>query len=119
MTHEQIPQWLAEIGRRAQERTTGRPVPPIEGSIKVAKELDEAAATRLENDFRDAIEASSPDDEYDLNRRILDAVTGNRLSSKQGVRLLRSLFRKNDGGQGCQTVDAAGNIHDLDRWGAA
>jgi hypothetical protein len=119
MSSEQVAPWLAEIGRRAQVRQTGRPVPPITQGLNVAKELDERSAAKLEEDFRDAIRSSEPEDEYDLNSRILDAVTCNRLSSKQGVRLLRMLFGRNDGTPGFQRIDEQGEMHDVNRWGAA
>jgi hypothetical protein len=113
------PQWLNEIGRRAQVRVTGRPVPPISGSVSVAKELDEKAAAVLEQDFRTVIDQCDERDEVDVNGRILDAMTANRLSSKQAVRLLRALFKKIDGGPGFQRVDDQGELHDVNRWGAA
>jgi hypothetical protein len=117
--NDDLPQWLQEIGRRPRPHNTGRPVPPISGSITVQKELDQNAATRLEQDFRVVIESCGPEDEYDLNQRILDAMTANRLSSRQAMNLLSSLFSKFDGGPGLNRIDANGNPVPYHRWGAA
>jgi hypothetical protein len=94
-------------------------VPPISGSITVQKEIDPIAASRLEQDFVLVIESCRPEDEYDLNQRILDAMTANRLSSRQAMNLLGSLFAKLDGGPGMNRIDADGNAVPYRRWGAA
>lgn len=119
MTSDDVAQWLQDIGRRAKPHETGRPVPPISGAITVQKDLDTNAAARLEQDFRTVIESCGPEDEYDLNGRILDAMTANRLSSRQAMNLLGSLFAKFDGGPGMNRIDADGNPVPFHRWGAA
>lgn len=116
---EDVPQWLKDIGRRARPHTTGRPVPPISGSITVQKELNATDATRLEQDFLTVIDSCVPEDEYELNGRILDAMTGNRLSSRQAMSLLGALYAKFDGGPGMSRIDATGNPVPFHRWGAA
>lgn len=116
MANEQPP-WLTEIGRRAQVRATGRPVPPMPAGLRPAKQLDRAAAVSLEQDFRLLVEGSTPDQEAEINARILDAMSENRLSSAQAMRLLGALFRKNDGGPGLQRVMADGSTEDFNRWG--
>lgn len=116
---EDVPQWLQEIGRRPRPRETGRPVPPISGSVAVQKELDANAAARLEQDFRAVIDSCQPEDEYDLNGRILDAMTANRITSRQALGLLGALFAKFDGGPGMSRIDADGNPQPFSRWGAA
>lgn len=116
---EDVPQWLQDIGRRARPHETGRPVPPISGSITVQKELDATEAARLDQDFRTVIESCGPEDEYDLNGRILDAMTANRISSRQAMTLLGALFAKFDGGHGMCRIDADGKPVPYHRWGAA
>lgn len=114
-----VPNWLQEIGRRPRPHDTGRPVPPISGSVTVQKELDDNAAARLEQDFRSVIDSCQPDDEHELNGRILDAMTANRITSRQALGLLRALFAKFDGGLGMSRIDADGNPQPYSRWGAA
>lgn len=118
---DNTPKWLVEIGRRGQQRVTGRPVPPMPPDLQHAKvkSVDPVESVTLEKDFRSLIDECGEEQEYELNGRILDAMSENRLTSKQAVRLLRALFKKIDGGPGCQLVDSAGEPHDLDRWGAA
>jgi hypothetical protein len=119
MSNEELPQWLQEIGRRPVPHNSGRPVPPISGAIRKEQELDERAAVRLEQDFRAVIESCTEDQEQAVNGQVLDAMTGNRLSSAQAYRLLSSLFRRFDGCQGISRIDADGNPQPLNRWGAA
>jgi hypothetical protein len=116
MQSEDLPQWLIDIGRRPATRTTGRPVPPISGSVKVAAELDEDAAAKLEKDFRIAIDLCGPEDEPDINGRILDAMTGNRISSVQAHRLLCALFSKFDKRGRLSRVDASGDLQPVTEW---
>lgn len=118
MRDEEIPRWLIEIGRRPKHRETGRPVPPISGTIRVDRELDEAKAAVLEREFASVIEDSTPDQEYELNQRILDAMTGNRLGSNQAYRLLLRLFTKNGhNSPGLSRVDSDGNLEPVS-WSA-
>lgn len=116
---DDVPQWLQEIGRRAAAHDSGRPVPHIPHGLARAKELDEAAALRLEQDYRVVLDTCTEDDEPQLNAQILDAMTANRLSSKQAYVLLSALFRKFSGSQGISRIDAEGNAQPLNRWGAA
>jgi len=116
---DELPKWLQEIGRSPKPHNSGRPVPPISGSIRKEQELDERAAGRLEQDFRAVIESCSVDQESEINGQVLNAMTGNRLSSAQAYRLLSSLFRKFDECQGISRIDADGNPQPLNRWGAA
>ena len=109
MADHNTPKWMEEVGRRAAPRQVGRPVPAI-GNITVASELDEAKASRLEADYRKAIEDCQPDGVDDLNARILDAMTGNRLSSAQAYRLLLALFTKGSDTPGLSTVSRAGDL---------
>jgi hypothetical protein len=114
MSDEELPQWLREIGRRPKIRQIGRPVPPISGSIKVEREFNATKAAALERDFNAAIEDSTADQESDLHVRILDCMTGNRLSSDQAYRLLLKLWEKNgDGSPGLSHVDSHGNLEAL------
>lgn len=119
MSTEELPQWLQEIGRRPVQRVCGRPVPPIAGSLRREKELDERASVRLEQDFRLVVESCTEDQEYVVNGQVLDAMTGNRLDSRQAYRLLSALFRKFNQCQGISRIDAEGNPQPLNRWGAA
>ena len=118
MKTEDLPQWLVEMGRRPAVRQTGRPVPPISGSIKHAKEFDEAAAATLERDYMTVIETSTPQDEYELNGRILDAMTANRLSSSQTYRLLVALYRRTDGAVGLSVLRGDGRAELVGDWRA-
>lgn len=119
MSSEDLPQWLREIGRRPKAHISGRPIPPVPDSIKREKEVDEASAAKLEKDFRFVIETCDKADEQQVNARILDAATGNRLRSDQAYRLLSALFRRFDNCQGISRIDADGNPQPLNRWGAA
>lgn len=119
MSSDDLAPWLQEIGRRPVLHQCGRLTPPISGSIKVAKELDETAADVLVKDFRAVIESCTEEQEQEINGRILDAMTGNRLDSARAYRLLAALFRKCDGCQGISRIDSDGNPQPLNRWGAA
>lgn len=119
MSSEDLAPWLKEIGRRPVPHQCGRPTPPISGSIRREKELDERAAERLAQDFRVVIDSCTEDQEREINGQILDAMTGNRLDSARAYRLLSAMFRKFDGCQGISRIDAAGNPQPLNRWGAA
>jgi len=119
MTEDDLPQWMQETGLRPAHRQSGRPVPPIAGSVKRQQELDEKEAARLERDFRLVVESCAEHDEQTVNGQILDAMTGNRISSAQAYRLLSSLFRRFDKCQGISRIDADGNPQPLNRWGAA
>lgn len=119
MSTEELPKWLQEIGRSPRPQSAGRPVPAIPHGMKREPELDEHAAAKLERDYRFVIESCSQEEEQQLNAKMLDAMTANRLSSKQALQLLRSLFAKFDGGIGMCRIDAEGNPQPLNRWGAA
>lgn len=116
---EELAPWLQEIGRRPRPHVCGRPVPPIAGSLRREKELDEKASVRLEQDFRLVVEACAEDQEHEVSGQVLDAMTGNRIDSRQAYRLLSALFRKFSQCQGISRIDAAGNPQPLNRWGAA
>lgn len=119
MPSDELPRWLTEIGRRPVPHNSGRPVPQISGSITVQKELDPTESARLEQDFRTVIDSCCHEDEYELNGRILDAMTANRISSRQAMVLLGALFAKFDGGEGMSRIDSDGNAVPYRRWGAA
>jgi hypothetical protein len=119
MANTELAPWLVEINRSPVPHQCGRPTPPIPEGLKVEKELDEAASAKLEQDFRTVIGTCEKADEADLNARILDAMTGKRLSSKQAYRLISALFRKFDECQGISRIDANGDPQPLNRWGAA
>lgn len=119
MSSEDLAPWLQEIGRRPVPHQCGRPTPPMSGSIRREKELDERAAERLAQDFRVVIDSCTEDQEHDINCQILDAMTGNRLDSGRAYRLLSALFRKFDQCPGISRIDGQGNPQPLNRWGAA
>lgn len=114
-----VPQWLQDIGRSPSKHQLGRQVPPISRSITVQRELDAKESSRLDQDFRTVIELCTQEDEYELNGRILDAMTANRISSRQAMNLLGELFAKLDGGPGMNRIDSEGNPIPYRRWGAA
>lgn len=119
MSAEELPQWLREIGRRPKPHESGRPIPSMPDGLRREKEVDEAAASKLEKDFRFVIETCDKADEHQVNARILDAMTANRLRSDQAYRLLSALFRRFDNCHGISRIDADGNPQPLNRWGAA
>lgn len=119
MSAEDLPQWLREIGRRPKPHDSGRATPPVPHGLRRENEVDEAAASKLEKDFRFVIETCDKADEQQVNARILDAMTANRLRSDQAYRLLSALFRRFDNCQGISRIDSNGNPQPLNRWGAA
>ena len=117
MASEELPQWLVAIGRSPKVRQIGRPVPPISGSIRAEKEVNKDKAALLERDLLSAIDDSTLDQEHDLHCRVLDYMTGNRLSSDQAFRLLSRLWAKNgDSSPGLSRVDRDGNLEQMP-WG--
>lgn len=121
MSNSELPQWMQEIGRSPAPHQCGRPTPAIPDEVKHAKapkEVNETDAAKLEQDFRTVINSCCEDDEAQITARILNAMTGNRLHSRQAYRLLASLYRKFDGTAGISVIDAAGDVHPLNRWGA-
>lgn len=114
MNDEDMPQWLRETGRRPMIRHTGRPVPPISGSVRVERDFNETRALSLERDLNAAIQDSTPEQENYLHVLVLDYMTANRLSSGQAYRLLLSLWAKNGDLQpGLSRVDSSGNLESL------
>jgi len=118
MRDDDLPQWLKEIGRRPKIRETGRPVPPIRGSLKVEKVFDPVKAAALARDLHSLIEDSTPDQQDDLHSMILDSMTANRIDNLQTHRLLSRLWQKNgNGGPGLSIIDHDGIAHEMN-WGA-
>lgn len=119
MRDDDLPQWLKEIGRRPKFRETGRPVPPIRGSIKVEKVLDAVKAAALVRDLQAVVADSTPDQQDDLHSMILDSMTANRIDGLQAMLLLGSLWARNgNGGPGLSIIDHDGNAHEMN-WGVA
>jgi hypothetical protein len=125
MSSDDLPQWLAEIGRSPARHQSGRPVPPIGDRLQAklnagaVPEFNEAESLRHFEEYGFAVDACGEHEVNDFNARILDAMTENKLSSKQTMQLLTRLFSRFSGTAGLSRVTAAGQVEPLNRWGAA
>jgi hypothetical protein len=99
------PEWLRELGKWPVLPKQRYPVPPIKGSIRVEKTFDADSAAGLVKDYEAAISSVADADEAEeLRGMILDAMTANRISPVQAVRLITSVILKIEGGTGSRRI---------------
>lgn len=115
-------EWMVRQGLSQKDKQTGRPVPPIPARLMGAdmkKPIDREVAEKFARDFEALIDGCGQEDEYDITCRIHDCMDEGKISPPQAERLLKTLFRKFDGGPGMCRIDRDGNIHELHPAGRA
>jgi len=111
------PAWMTELKRQARPHQTGRPTPPMRRGLEVHKEVDADASVQYAADLAVLVADIDLKQADEVEARILDSMTANRITSKQAMRVLSALYRRITPGPGLsRIVSATGDAEPVDRW---